>query len=251
MLAGGGTMLGGSAPSSLGPAPLAASFAPPSLVGHPAQLPQHLAPSLAATVPGVGAVPTAGGLGGFGGLGGLGGLGGTAGRAGGGGLPLYTSAAVEHQAPTAEVALSSPPSELEIERKDRVRQETREQVPHLTKMKQKLASLSVSFVRMASDAFLAGWDPDVELRLMHLQGELEQACRSEREMALLDEGALTGSKRSLNDELAIAQHHDDNGLHRDHADPQASPSSYSPYVPPGGSHPADSDDLMSDGEEAE
>jgi len=138
---------------------------------------------------GGGAMGLEGGLSGGGLVGGgpSGDVGDGGGGIGGGmrGLPSFEPAP-PFEAARPAVAELSPPSELETERKERVRQETREQIPHMTKMKQKLAVFSVSFARMANDAFLAGWDADFEYQLLLLQEDVVQLQRKERELEQLD-----------------------------------------------------------------
>ncbi|KOO53301.1 hypothetical protein Ctob_015333 [Chrysochromulina tobinii] len=91
-------------------------------------------------------------------------------------------------APSAAAAAewgSSPP-DREVARKERVRQETREQIPHLTKMKQKLCQYSASFSRLASDALLVGWDADFECALLRLEEDVACLHRKEASLAALD-----------------------------------------------------------------
>jgi len=83
----------------------------------------------------------------------------------------------------------SSPNERELEQEERVRQETREQIPHLAKMKQALNAMSVSFARMASEAVLAGWDPEFEQSLIALQEKIEEAQANEKELGAIDGAA--------------------------------------------------------------
>ena len=81
----------------------------------------------------------------------------------------------------------SSPSPSEVQRKERVRQETREQVPALTKMKQSLNAYQVSFARMASDALLSGWSPELEYKLQLLCDEVESLQQREEELRRMEE----------------------------------------------------------------
>ena len=134
------------------------------------------------------------------------------GEGGGAGLPPFAAApaaapalppfagapSLFAAAPSAAAAAewgSSPP-DREVARKERVRQETREQIPHLTKMKQKLCQYSASFSRLASDALLVGWDADFECTLLRLEEDVACLHRKEASLAAFDT-ALDPDTRAL------------------------------------------------------
>ena len=75
-------------------------------------------------------------------------------------------------APAGSRVMAAAPDPSEAHRKEQVRQETREQVPALTKMKATLNAYRLSFARMTSDALLVGWNPIFEYKLQRLCDEV-------------------------------------------------------------------------------
>ena len=93
---------------------------------------------------------------------------------------------------------------------ERVSQQTREQTPALTKMKQTLNAFHVSFTRLGDDALLTGWRPDFEHSLAQLCDEVEARGRDEREIdAIPSDDAYATDAEVGSTALSRFNHHPD------------------------------------------
>lgn len=82
----------------------------------------------------------------------------------------------------------------EAQRKECILQQTREQVPALTKMKQTLNASKVAFARLTSDALLCAWRPEFEFSLAQLCDEIGELKRGE---GLLVDGSADGAPETM------------------------------------------------------
>jgi hypothetical protein len=100
-------------------------------------------------------------------------------------------AACDGAAADAPLAAHSSADTKEVARKERVRQETREQVPALTKMKQTLNAYRVSFARMTSDALTSAWKPEFEYALTELCDSVQELKETETELEHAESISMT------------------------------------------------------------
>jgi hypothetical protein len=182
------------------------------------------------------------------------------GRCGGGfGAPMASVApggsAGGHGSACARASLGVGAVGLEATRKERVRQETREQVPALSKMRQTLHSYQLSFARMTSDALLTGWRPELEYTLQLLCDEVEGLERQEDALERMDALERQVEALKTQEQAHPAKPHAPAPAkpHKPHDEPQDSahdvpggsstPRAASPAVPTGsGAAPIDDND---------